>query len=74
MSENREKSLKSQKERMREYLRRISEIIAQQNSIQGRTAGGDDPKRLAGEQADLAGKTGKLADDIRKNEEGKERR
>ncbi len=71
MSENREKSLKSQKERIREYLKRIGEIIAQQNGIQGRTAGGDDPKRLAGDQANLAGKTGKLADDIRKNEEGK---
>jgi hypothetical protein len=71
LSENREKSLKSEKERMREYLRRINELIAQQNNIQGRTAGGEDPKRLAGDQGNLAGKTGKLADDIRKNEEGK---
>jgi hypothetical protein len=71
MSENRDKSLKSQKERTREYLKRISEIIAQQNSLQGRTAGGDNPKRLANEQAELGDKTGKLADDIRKNEEGR---
>ena len=71
MSENRDKSIKSQKERTREYLKRINEIIAQQNGLQGRTAGGDNPKRLAGEQAEVAGKTGKLADDIRKNEEGR---
>ncbi len=72
MSENREKSIKSQKERIREYLKRIGELIARQNGIQGRTAGGDDPKRLAGDQDALADKTGKLADDIRKNEEGKD--
>ena len=58
MSENRAKSIESEKARIREYLKQLGGIIKQQKDIQGRTAGGDDPKRLAGEQGKVADKTG----------------
>ena len=54
MSENRAKTNEAEKARIREYLQRINTLIKQQEDIQGRTAGGDDPKRLAGEQGKLA--------------------
>ena len=68
MSENRAKRIESEKARIREYLKRISGLIKQQKDIQGRTAGGDDPKRLSGEQGKVAEKTGQLAADVKKNE------
>ncbi len=71
MSENRAKRIESEKARIREFLKRINGIIKQEKDIQGRTAGGDDPKRLAGEQQKVAGKTGELAKDVQKNEEQK---
>jgi len=71
MSENRAKRVESEKARIREYLKRINGIIKQEKDIQGRTAGGDDPKRLSGEQGKVADKTGELAKDVRKNEQPK---
>lgn len=71
MSENRAKRIESEKARIREYLKRLNGIIKQEKDIQGRTAGGDDPKQLSGEQQNVAGKTGELAKDIQKNEEQK---
>jgi len=69
MSENRAKRLESEKARIREYLRRLGAIINQQKGIQGRTAGGGEPKELSGEQARLADRTGDLAKDVKANEE-----
>ena len=69
MSENREKTIKDEKARLREYLKAIGILIKQQKDIQGRTAGGDDRKQLAGEQGKVADKTGGLAKSIQKNEE-----
>jgi hypothetical protein len=69
ISENRAKHILSEKARIRQYLKEINGIIRQEKDIQARTAGGDDSKRLAGEQGKVADKTGNLADDIRKNEE-----
>ena len=69
MSENRAKSIENEKARIREYLKQLGIIIKQEKDIQGRTAGGDDAKRLAGEQGKVADKTGGLAKDIQKNEE-----
>jgi hypothetical protein len=69
MSENREKTIKDAKARLREYLKAIGLLIKQQKDIQGRTTGGDDQKRLAGEQGKVAEKTEGLAKDIKKNEE-----
>jgi hypothetical protein len=69
LSEDRNRRLKSEKARIREYLKRISQIIKQQKDIQGRTTGGGDPKPLADQQGKVAGKTGRLAGDIKRNEE-----
>ncbi|NUQ61038.1 MAG: hypothetical protein HUU20_01020 [Pirellulales bacterium] len=70
LSEDRGRRIESEKARIREYLKRLNEIIKQQKGIQGRTAGGAETKKLAGEQEKLAQKTGGLADDIKQNEEG----
>jgi hypothetical protein len=69
MSENRSKAIENEKARLREYLKQLGMIIKQEKDIQGRTAGGDDHQRLAGEQGKIADKTGGLAKDIKKNEE-----
>jgi hypothetical protein len=71
MSENRAKHIANQRARIREYLRLLNGLITQQKDIQGRTAGGDDPKQLAGQQQKVGEKTGDLAREIRKNEEQK---
>ncbi len=71
MSENRAKHIASERARIREYLKLLNGLIKQQKDIQGRTAGGDDVKQLAGQQGKVAEKTVELARDIRKNEEQK---
>jgi hypothetical protein len=71
MSENRAKHIESEKAKIREFLKQINGLIRQEKDIQGRTTGGDDPKRLAGEQAKVADKAGQLADDVRKHEDRK---
>lgn len=71
LSENRAKSIESEKARLREYLKRLSGLIKQEKDLQARTAGGDEMKQLAEEQAKVAEKTGQLAQDIKKNEEQK---
>ena len=70
LSEDRGRRIESEKARMREYLKRVNEIIKQQKGIQGRTAGQGETKRLSEEQGNLAQKTGNLAEDIKANEEG----
>jgi hypothetical protein len=72
LSENRAKHIENQRARIREFLKRINGIIQQQKDIQGRTAGGDDAKRLAGEQAIISDKTGELAKDVKTNQEAKD--
>jgi hypothetical protein len=71
LSENRAKQLEAQKKRIQEYLKRVGEIIKEQKRIQGRTAGGETPQPLSGEQQKLSEKTGGLAQQIKINEEGK---
>lgn len=68
LSENRAKHIESEKARIREFLKQINGLIKQEKDIQGRTTGGDDAKRLAGEQANVAEKAGQLAEAIRKND------
>jgi hypothetical protein len=73
LSENRAKQLESEKARLRDYLKRLNALINQQKGIQGRTAGGGEPKGLADEQAKLAGKTGELARDVKAGEEASDK-
>lgn len=67
MSENRAKRLESEKARIARYLKLLGELIKEQKGIQGRTLGDSDPARLAGEQGQLADKTGGLSKDIKAN-------
>ena len=69
MSENRAKTHREREGPHPRVPQTAQRIIKQEKDIQGRTAGGDDPKRLAGEQGKVADKTGELAKDIQKNEE-----
>jgi hypothetical protein len=72
-SENRAKRIQSEKARVREYLKRLGNILKQEKDVQGRTAQRDDPLQLAGRQGKIAEKTGDLAKDIQINEEGGEK-
>jgi hypothetical protein len=74
LSENRSKRIQSEKARVREYLKRLGNILKQEKDIQARTIDREDPKHLAGEQENIADKTGGLAKDIKINEEGEERK
>lgn len=69
LSENRAKQIESEKARIREYIKRLTQLIKQQKAVQGQTGGPDDPRRLAGEQGRLADKAGRLAKDVKSNEE-----
>lgn len=68
LSENRPDRIRSERARIRDYLKQLNEIINRQKGIQGRTAGTGDAKRLAQEQGGLADKTGGLARQIKANE------
>lgn len=70
LTESRAERTRSEQARLRDYIRKIAELINQQQSILGRTLGGEDPKRLAEEQNRVASRTGELARTIRENEEG----
>ena len=70
MSEDRSRQILDQKALLRKYLNQINGIIRDQKDVQGRTAGGDDPKSLSGEQGGLAQRTSDLSKDIRETQEG----
>ncbi len=71
LSEDRSKRIQSEKERIREYIKRVNKIISEQKELQGETAGGADPNKTGDEQGKLAEKTAELARDIQKNEGAK---
>ncbi len=64
LSEDRTKRIESEKERIREYLKRVNKIIKEQKGIQGETARDGDAHKLADRQGDLADKTGEIAKQI----------
>lgn len=68
LSEDRGKRIESEKQRIREYLRRINKIIIDQKSVQGDTINGEDAQKLAGRQGELGGKTGDLAKEMSRHE------
>ncbi len=70
LSEDRTKRIKSEKERVRDYLKRVNKIIREQRGVQGETRRADDPTKLADRQGDLSEKTGELAEDVNENEGG----
>jgi len=70
LTENRSKRIESEKARIRQYLKQLNEIINRQKDLQARTSGGAGQDRsLSQEQGELGGRTGGLAEKIRRNEE-----
>jgi hypothetical protein len=67
LSEDRSKRIESEKERIREYLKRVNRIIKEQKAVRGETERQGDPQKLADRQSELAEKTGQLADDLDKS-------
>jgi hypothetical protein len=67
---DRDRELESEHRRIKKYLQEVSRIIRLQKGLHARTEGGDDTPRLAKDQGDVAGQTGKLGDDIRATESG----
>lgn len=72
LSENRSDRLNREQQRIREYLKELERIIRLEKGVQGRTEGGADAAKLARDQAQIADRTGELADRIRQSEEGGE--
>jgi hypothetical protein len=70
MSEDRSDRLKSEQQRIREYIKEVERLIRLEKSVQGQNEGGADAKRVAQEQGRIAGQTGDLARKIKENEEG----
>jgi hypothetical protein len=66
LSEDRGQRIESEKEKIREYIKRVNKIIKEQKAVQGGTAGQGDQNELSQEQQDLAKKTGEIADDLDK--------
>lgn len=64
LSEDRSKRIESEKQRVREYLKRVNRIIREQKAVQGETQRQGDAGKLADQQSKLAEKTGKLAEDM----------
>ncbi len=67
LSEDRSKRIENEKERVREYLKRVNKIIKEQRGLQGETARNGDMRKLADRQGDLSDKTNELADDLEKD-------
>jgi hypothetical protein len=65
LSEDRTKRIENEKQRIREYLKRVNKIIKEQKGVQGETARDGDPRKLADRQSELADETGKIADDLK---------
>src|SRR4029453_9697750 len=70
MSEDRSDRLKSEQQRIREYIKEVERLIRLEKSVQGQNEGGADPKKVAQEQDRIATQTGDLAKKIKENEEG----
>ncbi len=70
MSEDRSDRLKSEQQRIKEYIKEVERLIRLQKSLEGQTEGGADLERIAKEQDNVAGRTKDLAQKIRENEEG----
>jgi len=73
LSEDRPERLKSDQERIREFIKEVDRLIRLQSSVQGRTEGGVDPKQLEQEQAKVAERTAALGKKMEENQPDKSR-
>jgi hypothetical protein len=65
LSEQRADKLKDERERLKQQVRKIKELINRQQQLQGETATPADAKELAEREARLADEAGKLADSMK---------
>ena len=70
LTEDRADRLKGEQQRIKDYIKEVERLQRLQGSTRARTEGATDPQKLSGEQEKIAERTGNLADQIRKNEEG----
>jgi hypothetical protein len=70
MSEDRSDRLKSEQQRIKEYIKEVERLIRLQKSLEGQTEGGADMQRIAKEQENVAGRVNDLSKKIQENEEG----
>lgn len=68
-SEDRSQRIKSEQERIKEYIKEVERMIRLERSLQGQNEGGADAERLAQEQAKLADRAAELSQKIKENEE-----
>ncbi len=68
LSENRPDRLQNEQARLRRYIKELDRIIRIQKAVQGRTEGGDNVKKLAQEQEQVARRTGQLGKEIDETE------
>ena len=68
-TEDRNQRNKSKQDEIKEQIKEVNKLIRLQRSVQGRTEGGEDAKRLAKDQEKVANRTGDLAKRIKGNEE-----
>ena len=71
LSEDRNKRIESEKERVRAYLKRVNRLIKEQKSVQGDTSRDGETGPLAERQGKLSEDTGKLADDLAQEDAAK---
>lgn len=72
LSEDRSRNVDEEKHRLQQWIRDISNLIKDQQGLQGETDGGTDPKDVAERQAKVGEKTGKVADEISAEEAKKQ--
>lgn len=63
-SENREKRVREEREKVRKWIEETNRLLRLQSSLRGRTEGGQDAKQAAGDQKKLAGKAQQIAEDL----------
>ena len=61
---DRDQQVDSERHRVKKYLQEVERLIRLQKDVKARTEGDDDAHRLAKDQQEIAGKTGKLGDAI----------
>ncbi|MCA9267866.1 MAG: hypothetical protein KDA41_05320 [Planctomycetales bacterium] len=67
--EDRSRRNASEQARIKEYIRELDRLIRKERGIQGRTEGNADAAELSKEQAELADRTGDLADQIKQDQD-----
>ncbi|MAT71483.1 MAG: hypothetical protein CMJ58_18400 [Planctomycetaceae bacterium] len=68
LQEDRDSQIESDRKRIGAYLKELKLIIRMQRGVKGRTDGGDDAEKLAGDQQRIEQKAGQLGGDIQKSD------